>query len=254
MNFRTTIFIAILQCGTAFGAVGQIDQQYVPPTSDNWTDIVAASPTIPWGDEWSQVFTAGMSGRFTGFDVWVERDADVTQPLFFDIRTTKAGKPTEPDTGPNILVSGSIAADSVPLGTSSNEVLPTFLHVDIDTLLINITAGDTLAITLSTITNPATFHHYWWRGNVQGGYASGAAFGRAYGGSIKNAAWQQYSIDEMFRTYVLAIPEPSTTWLCVLGLTGYMSACRRRPTSHNRVQRGPRPPLDTPASAATMRL
>jgi len=175
----------------------------------------------------------GISGRLTGFDLWLQRPQEVTQPLLFDSRTTEAGVPTELDAASNILGNGSIAADSVPL-TSNPNGIPSVTHVDIDSFSSNVKAGDTLAIRLSTTTNLGATNGFFWRGNEAGGYTDGAAFVRSFGRIGNSGGWKtQNVVDQLFRTYVLPVPEPSSLLSLAVCAIAY-AARRRRPTSNNR--------------------
>jgi hypothetical protein len=236
MNLRIVLILILSQCGAAFGATGQIDQEYVPFPQNEESQIIAesqaSSPTI----EWSQTFTVGITGRLTGFDLWIERVPGLTQPLLFDVRTTGGGIPTEADAGSNILGNGSVAADSVPFETGLGLLtLPDPIHIDTNNLAIDVSAGDLLAIRLSTSANPNIVNGYEWRGNEPGDYLNGAAYVRAFGRVGNSGGWHtQDGVDQLFRTYVLPIPEPSTFALTILALVA-LPTRRRKSVPDNRV-------------------
>src|SRR5438045_2571089 len=138
----------------------------------------------------------------TGFDIWVDRQPGVTQPLLYDIRTTPAGAPSDPDSGGNILASGSLPAIVFDTGPGSTfQPLPSGLpHVDLGSG-IPVTVGEILAIVLRSddpgIHNGLTYN---WHGTSPGGYLGGSAFLRT------NGTWQLQVYDQIFRSYVVAEP------------------------------------------------
>jgi hypothetical protein len=108
----------------------------------------------------------GWNHNQTGFDLWIERVPGLTQPLLFDVRTTDGGILTEADAGLNILDNGSIDADSVPFEKGRGlETLPNPIHIDTNNHAFDVSAGELLAIRLSTSANPNIVNGYEWRGN-----------------------------------------------------------------------------------------
>jgi hypothetical protein len=205
--FKVLIIMAICKPSAA-----AIDQQFVPA---NWgTESNVGAGNIV---DWAQTFTVGISGLLTGFDVWVDRPSAVTMPLLYDIRKTFAGVPTEPDTGSDILASGSVNALSIPVYSNGNPRSP-LSHVDISSFPV--TVGDVLAIVLRS-DDPGTGccgYTYSWMGDDPASvYIRGNAFIRAPGGIFDN--WTIQDQDQAFRTYVNAIPEPSCATLIVLAVT-----------------------------------
>ena len=197
-NFCLTGIFLSMVTSTAV-AVPVLDQEYDPAVTTA-TGFIGLSNFI----DRSQTFTVRITGTLTRVDVLISRGDLTTAALLFDVRTTSGGAPTEPDSGANILESQSIAAASV--ATSSG-----FFTINLTG--ISVTAGDLLAIALRSddSANPA----YSWHGTTSDGYSAGAAFDR-FGGDWGDT----FFADAGFKTFVDAVPEPTTLALMTLGLAG----------------------------------
>jgi hypothetical protein len=147
----------------------------------------------------------------------------VTQPLLFDIRTTLAGAPSEPDSGPNVLTSGSLPASMFLADAGTTGPPPSDLpHVELSSLSFSVLAGQVLAIVLrSDDPGAGTTLTYNWHGNEPGAYANGSAYLRVAAG------WEPQVVDQVFRTYVTPIPEPSVALLSVVAVSN-IGLMRRR--------------------------
>jgi hypothetical protein len=217
-----------LICGTfnlfvpcAFAA---IDQQYVPATTNQFANVGVGNVV-----DWAQTFTVGITGTLTGFDVWVDRQPEVSQPLLFDIRTTLAGAPSDPDTGPNVLASGSLPASMFLADEGSPGSPPSILlHVELSSRSFSVVAGQVLAIALrSDDPGAVTSLTYNWHGNEPGAYTRGSAYLRVAGG------WEPQVTDQVFRAYVNPIPEPSAALLLIFAVAS-AGVMRRRVASNFR--------------------
>jgi hypothetical protein len=206
-------------------AGAEVDQQFVPADWGAESNVGAGNDV-----DWAQTFTVGLTGTLTGIDIWVDRPAAVTMPLLYDIRTTLAGIPTEPDSSSNVLAYGSIDASMMPIaGTGTPRSGMT--HIDISSASLSVTAGDVLAIVLRS-DDPGTGccgFTYSWLGDVPAGvYSAGNAYVRAEGGIF--ITWTTQNQDNAFRTYVDPIPEPSAVFLSMWAIGTVILACpvRRR--------------------------
>lgn len=224
--------LALLSGNASRGS--QVDQQYVPPTINGGGNILGLRVDS------AQTFTVGATGELSGFDIWVTRQQNVLQPLLFDVRRTLAGAPVDSNTGPDILASGQLPAESIaesrpfdppsgygPLAAAiidlhSPHLAPEALvHVDLDSLNIAVTQGEILAIVLRT-EDPNDFRGigYVWHGKSPGEYDGGSQYYR----SSADNSWHSFdpfptfSTDMAFRTYVQQIPEPHGAMLCVLAV------------------------------------
>lgn len=141
MNRKLKAFITFTAAACCADAFAAIDQEFAPsimPSRGN----VGTSGTR----DWAQTFSVSKTGLFTGFDLFVSRNPSTTLPLLYDIRITVGGVPTGPDSGSNILVSGSLDATIFGITTISvSKIVP---HVDLDALAFPVNAGDFLAIVL----------------------------------------------------------------------------------------------------------
>jgi hypothetical protein len=187
-----------------------IDQAFVPLAAN-------AALSVGPSSEWAQTFTVGISGRLTGFDLWVTRYPGVVEPLLFDIRTTSAGAPSEATTGANILVSGAEPAasfDGPPSGLNTPAMLT---HIDLGGGAPLVSAGDVLAISLGSEDPNARVYSLFATNAYD--YVGGESYSRSPGIG-GGQAWTAREYDVLFRTYVTPIPEASGMALAVLAACG----------------------------------
>lgn len=206
-------------------AFAAIDQQYVPATTNEFSNVGVGNVV-----DWAQTFTVGITGTLTGFDVWVDRQSEVSQPLLFDIRTTLAGVPSEPDFGPNVLASGSLPASMFLADAGSAGPPPSnFPHVELSSLSFSVVAGQVLALVLrSDDPGAASTLAYNWHGNNPGAYSNGSAYLRVSDG------WEPQDVAQVFRTYVTPIPEPSVDLLSIVAVAN-IGVMRRVVSSFRRI-------------------
>jgi PEP-CTERM motif len=219
-----SVALTLTDGARAFGALAVVDQQYLPSqwiTSAN----VGASGTI----DWSQTFTVGISGQLTGVDVAIERLSVVQQPLLYDIRRTAGGVPTSANSGVNVLATGSISAESVPIVQNGTKQLPSLTHLDISGSDILVTAGDILAIVLrSNDPGGGGALTYEWHGTRPGDpYDRGSAFVRDRFSQPDQWVAEVDNVPDLeFSTQVAAVPEPASLILILSGL-GLICAVKR---------------------------
>lgn len=168
--------------------------------------------------DWSQTFTSGLTGKLTNVEVLVSRQAAVTQPLLFDLRTTASGVPTESDSGTNILGSASIAAASVTLFDFGQPNFgATWINVNLTNFNINVSTGGTFAIVLrSNDPGSSDGETYQWHGSTLNTYALGSDFNR-FGTDF----WDSEGGDLGFRTFV-DVPEPNGIIVFALGSCAFL--------------------------------
>ena len=173
--------------------------------------------------DWAQSFTAGLSGLLTRVDLHMERNAAVTQELLFDIRTAPGNDVSEPDVGPNILL--SVAVPASEFSTTAG-----WTTIDLAAQGLFVSAGDELAIALQS-DDPggvAGVTYQWSDGGNGSGYLPGLKHIRT---ATSNWTAQTGSNDFLFRTFVdpTAVPEPaSSSVLALLAFAGVVGRRRRR--------------------------
>jgi hypothetical protein len=213
-----TQLLAFLACNVR----AAIDEQHLLPSAAFTWQIMGNDPIASV----AQTFQVRSSGRLTGVDIWTDHPEEIKLPLLFDIRTTVAGVPTEPDVGPNILQSVAVDPGMVSVG----RMFPTtfspdkILHIDVRESLIPVSAGQLLAMTMRT-RDPGTptMAAYGFYG--RGSYSGGTIFFR---NSLQATSWKSYSGDIFFRTHIHPIPEPSALCLSLLGFAAVFGNRRCR--------------------------
>jgi hypothetical protein len=199
-------------------ALAVVDQQNVQ------VDVALGLSNVGAGNvvDWAQTFTVGLTGSLVGVDLWVTRYEVVTLPLLFDIRRAQGGKPTEADSGANILASAALPANMIPIFPVLVSPSTSFSHIDLTRSPVPVKAGDILAIVLRS-DDPGIDggSAYSWHNSGADAYPGGGSFLRLF-----TVFAGPGTFDQNFRTYVDPVPEPST-WLLVLGAVSLLLLRRR---------------------------
>ncbi len=177
------------------------------------------------GQQLAQTFTAGLSGLLTRVDLQIGGHRGgfepLTDPVTFSLRTAPGG--TE-------LAHTSIAVADLPEPAWPGE----FVAIDLSAFGITVQAGQSYTIQLTSANPYETIS--WFTADTHPNDNAPALYG---GGSMHyfhDGQWLQHAdlleADSGFKTYVdtvtPAVPEPSTGWLSLAGITGLMMVRRRR--------------------------
>jgi hypothetical protein len=204
-------FALFLSASEARGlSLHHLDQSYVVNQSGSYS-----SHGIVSDFRFAQTFRVGTSGLLAQVDVQVHSYAGyphnpdlLTKPLVFRLNTVlPSGFPSS-----TTLASVTIPGDQVPLSSP-----PNLVSLDLTAANIEVTAGQKLAILLSTAL-PAPprgqppVASYGWFFLPENGYADGTSW---Y--SFQFNRWVQQDYDLGFQTYVTPVPEPSSFALLGLG-------------------------------------
>jgi hypothetical protein len=182
-------------CGLAFvlfyaaasDASSTKDQAFEPATPDT-------IPTIWNNFRWGQTFTVGTTGTLTRVDVLVAQMFNV-QPESLDVTIfdTVSGAPRAALTVPAHLLPSSVPIVPHPSSFDNYAYLSA-------TFTLPVTAGDVLAIVVST----GTSSQYFWAGVNAGGYPGGQLY------QTTGGAWSRVgSEDQAFRTFVAPSGPPT---------------------------------------------
>ncbi|MBW2271010.1 MAG: PEP-CTERM sorting domain-containing protein [Deltaproteobacteria bacterium] len=166
--------------------------------------------------EYAQVFTVGIAGDLTNFDIFLDQGAPAVDVLW-DIRPTVLGVPVADNA--STLASGTILGSSLdPLGSFYSVLLASPFAV---------TVGDVLALSFHASPEVTTTFVNEIRGTATNPYPGGAIYRRG----TATGPWSLQSggsLDAGFRTYVQVVPEPATSSLVGLGLLCMAFARKRR--------------------------
>lgn len=189
-----------------------IDQEY-DPTGSSQVLIVDVDNDL------AQTFTVGITGTLSSIDLMID-SFNATDDLLVDFRrTTLSGSPVESDTGSDILGSFAVAANTI---TALGAI--TFKNYDVSSLGIAVTAGEILAITLTSSESTGRFR---WATKTSAGYSGGDGYLR--GSDIGSTTWTTFAgSDHGFRTYIQPVPVPAAIWLFGSGLLGIVGIARRK--------------------------
>lgn len=166
----------------------------------------------------AQTFTVGVSGLLARVELQVARTTSPTAPLVIEFRRTL------PNGGPNLSTDAVLATLVAPTSQFPAFSFPTtaFVAFELGQQSFSVTTGDLLAINLRSSTGGFdTSTTYLWasRDSSDAQYTRGQAFVNT--GSLL----AQTTRDNGFRTYVQAIPEPSSiALLSLFGIATYIAA------------------------------
>ena len=159
----------------------------------------------------AQVFTVGVTGQLTRVEAYMGGIGSSV----FEIWDTVISEPFP--IAPTPLASGTLSF------STGSTAIRDFEELDLSSANLQVQAGDRLA--LVQIGGSSTGFGSWW-GNSGGGYAGGAAHTTLT--TSPSGAWAEQSWDFGFRTYIDAIPEPSTAMMVLGCVTGTWGLRRRR--------------------------
>ena len=165
------------------------DQAFEPASPDT-------IPTVFRELRWAQTFTVGVSGTLTRVDVLVAQQFGI-QPQSLDVTifSTSGGAPHVP-----ITAAFHIPASSVPL-VSHPSSFDSYAYLSAS-FSLPVTAGDVLAIVVSTGPNS----QYYWAGVFGGGYPGGQLY------STNSTTWgPRGSQDQAFRTFIASSSAPTAS-------------------------------------------
>ena len=209
MNFHRfkTLFVFLLICSCCFKST----------IADEIIDQSSSQGDLPFivntNLDQAQTFRVGITGQLTQVELYLRREAMTTSPLLFDVRQLTGSLPSEANNDVNILATATVSAASV-------SQVDDWQVFDISNAQLNVTAGDSLALTLRSDDAAG----YSWLATDSNDYEFGESFLRL---PIANWSAQPFTrpIDQSFRTTV-AVPEPAIVSPLILGC--FLAVRRRR--------------------------
>jgi hypothetical protein len=208
---RLLFSLVVILVGTDTFAAVVLDQQHNTPTS-------VADSTNGAVSEVAQTFTVGIAGTLDHIDVSMFQlgapFATNGDPKL-SVYNTTAGVPSG-----SPLTTIQVSTTLVPFNTAA------FVTFDVSTAAIPVSVGQVLAFGVSTLSDPGPyFVPQDSDTGAVGNYAGGAAYRR----TLPAQPWQVLTPaqDHEFRTFVNAVPEPSTLLLAAVGTISLVLARRR---------------------------
>jgi hypothetical protein len=196
-----------------------LDQSFTASTNGSLFFGVFTFSTPNVQVEQAQTFTVGVPGTLSLVNLQIEQylaygQNDFTTPVTVSIRTLSDAYPD------STLASISIPASSIPPNSSS----ATWVSADFSAASLSLTAGERLAIVVtSTQTESVAGSYSWFNRGTGTGYANGDAVGRSIGDS-----WFTHSSDFGFQTYMVPVPEPEASELGLLAASTLLVVGWRR--------------------------
>jgi hypothetical protein len=203
-------------------AQGVLDQSFTAPTSPTSSAFLFGVPTnnTPGVQvEQAQIFTVGVSGMLSVINLQIRQYLDygqssLTNPVTVSVRTLSGAFPA------STLASVSVPASSIPTNPSP----ATWVSADFSSALLLLSAGEQLAIVVTSAqTETFTANYGWYYSGSGSGYANGDSVGRSIG-----YPWGTHNSDFGFQTYVVPAPEPGAIQLGLLASSTVLVAAWRR--------------------------
>lgn len=241
-QFALGLTIGFLSTVASSAAV-VVDQDWstipAPPMHGNNSRVGQAIDALPYVTfiEIAQTFTVGITGTLARVDVLVHRlpitegglvsgSSDLVLDIWRAPLGTIGGDPND------LLGSVSVSKDAVPVRETNPVIDFDLVKIDVLSLGIAVSMDDHLAISLrSSGVYPVSLEWntpYVWLGtdSMRGlDYSGGYRWSR---GLPVDGIWRADWLDQAFRTYVSAVPEPSTYALMLAGTCMLGIAARRR--------------------------
>jgi hypothetical protein len=210
-RYLVSLVVILIAVDCASAAV-ILDQEHNSPTS-------IADSTNGAVSEVAQTFTVGIAGVLDHIDVSIFQLGSIfatSGDPKLSVYNTTGGVPTG-----SPLTTVQVSSILVPFNT------PAFVTFDVSAAAIPVSIGQVFAFGVSTLSDPGP---YFLPDDADTGAADDYTAGAAYRRTLPNGPWQllQPFGDHEFRTYVNAVPEPSTYALAAIGVFCMAGVARRR--------------------------